>query len=145
VLDKSIDTTGATSWRSAAPLDSPAAAMYAERVRAVSLESIGGAVAWAPLFVAHHYTRYLGDLSGGQVMARILARHGYGADELGFYRFDALPGKDGGAAYKDAYRRKLDALGEGLTVQQRRRLLDEVNVAFALNEQIFEECAPTPY
>ena len=32
------------------------------------------AAEWAALLVAHHYTRYLGDLSGGQAIGRILDR-----------------------------------------------------------------------
>ena len=47
-------------------VDSPAADAYAARLRASS--------AWGGLFAAHHYTRYLGDLSGGQAIGRCLDR-----------------------------------------------------------------------
>ena len=42
-----------------------------------------------PRYLAHHYTRYLGDLSGGQAIARLVARH-YDAtpEQLSFFRFD---------------------------------------------------------
>ena len=41
-------------------------------------------------FLAHHYTRYLGDLSGGQAIAALVARHyARHREQLGFYRFDA--------------------------------------------------------
>src|SRR5262245_15451635 len=41
----------------------PATAEYRARLRDV-------AFTWPAGFVAHHYTRYLGDLSGGQIMGR---------------------------------------------------------------------------
>ncbi|WP_229117355.1 biliverdin-producing heme oxygenase [Enemella dayhoffiae] len=51
--------------------------------------------------LAHHYVRYLGDLSGGQVIASLVQRH-YGADPgaLTFYRFEIERPK----VYKDDYR-----------------------------------------
>ena len=56
---------------------------YTDRITAVSDE--------LPRHIAHHYTRYLGDLSGGQSIAKRVADH-YGAtpDQLSFYRFDAI-------------------------------------------------------
>ena len=39
-------------------VDSPAAEAYAARI-------LGTATEWGGLYVAHHFTRYLGDLSGG--------------------------------------------------------------------------------
>ncbi|GAB2885763.1 biliverdin-producing heme oxygenase [Nocardioides pacificus] len=112
---------------SASPSASPAAAAYAERV---------GASATSPLrFVAHHYTRYLGDLSGGQVIGRILDRtfdlQGCG---VAFYDFAAIAKPK---PYKDRYRARLDALD--LSVEERQVVVDEVKVAFRLNQDLFEE------
>jgi hypothetical protein len=60
------------------------------------------------LKVAHAYTRYLGDLSGGQVLARV-ARKTYGLEKGGagtqFYEFDNIENKNG---YKKGYRARLD-------------------------------------
>ena len=42
----------------------PAAQIYVERIRQVAKES-------PELLVGHHYTRYLGDLSGGQILKNI--------------------------------------------------------------------------
>jgi len=88
------------------------------------------------LFVAHHYTRYLGDLSGGQAIGRILARtfelpEGQG---IAFYQFDAVPKPK---PYKDAYRARLDSLP--LTPRDQQRVVDEVKVVFGLNGALFEE------
>lgn len=106
---------------------SPAADAYVARIR----ES----ASWGGLFVAHHYTRYLGDLSGGQAIGRILSRE-FDLDGAGvaFYEFAAVPKPK---IYKDVYRSRLDALP--LDDAERRRVLDEVKRVFALNGGLFEE------
>jgi heme oxygenase len=109
-----------------APVSSPAAAAYVDRLEA--------STGWPGLFVAHHYTRYLGDLSGGQAFAATLRRE-FGATSRGtaFYSF-AIPRPK---LYKDAYRARLDALDLG--AQEQRRIVAEVRVAFRLNQQLFAE------
>ncbi|MHA7651805.1 biliverdin-producing heme oxygenase [Mycobacterium sp. ML4] len=107
-------------------IDSPAAQKYRER--------LAGAGCCGTL-VAHHYTRYLGDLSGGQAIGRILDRtfalEGAG---LAFYDFPMRP-----KPYKDAYRARLDDLD--LTAEAIDRAVDEVRVAFNLNQALFDELA----
>ncbi|WP_134739541.1 biliverdin-producing heme oxygenase [Nocardioides sp. 503] len=108
-------------------VDSPAAATYRQR-----LEAAGE---WGGLLVAHHYTRYLGDLSGGQAIGRILDRT-FELDGAGtsFYAFPEIPKPK---PYKDAYRARLDALE--LSPQDVARVVDEVKVAFRLNQALFTE------
>jgi heme oxygenase len=86
-------------------------------------------------FIAHHYVRYLGDLSGGQMIGRTLSKH-YGLGEAGtsFYRFDRIPDP---RAYKIAYRERLDALD--LTEDQATTLIDEAQLAFRYNAAVFVE------
>jgi heme oxygenase len=88
-------------------------------------------------FIAHHYVRYLGDLSGGQMIGRTLAKH-YGLGEAGtsFYRFEQIPDP---RAYKIAYRERLDALD--LTDDQATTLIDEAQLAFRYNAAVFVELA----
>lgn len=90
---------------------------------------------WGGLFVAHHYTRYLGDLSGGQAIGKILSR-AYELDGRGvaFYDFPKIAKLK---LYKDEYRAKLDSLE--MSEADKLRLLDEVKVAFNLNQGLFEE------
>jgi heme oxygenase len=112
-------------WR-AIPVGAAAAA-YATRIR----ETTGDPAR----YVAHHYTRYLGDLSGGQAIGRILQRE-YGLTDGGvtFYDFPQVPKPK---PYKDAYRARLDALD--LDDATKDRVVDEVRAAFALNEAVFAE------
>ncbi|BBY37223.1 putative heme oxygenase [Mycobacterium mantenii] len=113
-------------WGAAREVDSPAAAAYVERL---------GALTWGGALVAHHYTRYLGDLSGGRGIGKILDRafdlHGAG---LAFYEFPVRP-----KPYKDAYRARLDALRPD--AGEIDRIVGEVKYAFALNQAIFDELA----
>lgn len=105
-------------------IDSPAAAAYCDRIQQAS---------WGGALVAHHYTRYLGDLSGGQAIGRILDRT-FGLDGAGLslYEFPVRP-----KPYKDAYRSTLDGLG--LDADQTDRAVDEVKYAFRLNQALFNE------
>jgi heme oxygenase len=105
-------------------VDSPATREY--RVRIAEAD-------WGGALVAHHYTRYLGDLSGGQAIGRILDRtfHPAGAG-LAFYKFPMRP-----KPYKDAYRARLDGLD--LHDDAIDRVVDEVKVAFGLNQALFDE------
>ncbi|MCW2771297.1 MAG: biliverdin-producing heme oxygenase [Aeromicrobium sp.] len=106
---------------------SPAADAYVARIH----ETTG----WGALFVAHHYTRYLGDLSGGQAIGRILTRE-FDLDGAGvaFYDFSAVSKPK---LYKDAYRARLDALE--LDDSERARVLAEVKDVFRLNGGLFAE------
>ncbi|MFC0680983.1 heme oxygenase (biliverdin-producing) [Lysobacter korlensis] len=88
-------------------------------------------------YLAHHYTRYLGDLSGGQAVAALVARH-YGAAEhqLAFARFPELgPVVDA----KRRYRERLNSIP--LDETEVDELVREVRVAFAFNAAIFDELA----
>jgi heme oxygenase len=108
---------------------SAAADTYAERIRTVG-------ASWGGYLVAHHYTRYLGDLSGGQVIGRLLART-YDlqpGEGVAFYEFARIPKPK---PYKDAYRTTLDALP--IDEVDKDRVLGEVQVAFELNGAVFAE------
>ena len=109
--------------------DSPAAERYVERIQA--------SAEWGGLYLAHHYTRYLGDLSGGQAIGRFLARE-FGLERGGrgvrFYEFPAVPKPK---PYKDGYRAALDDLA--LDSGQKARVVEEVQAAFRLNHDLFTE------
>lgn len=107
----------------------PATAAYAARMREVGDEG------WVAGVVAHHYTRYLGDLSGGQFIARRVAQqHGLLGDGIAFYDFSQLGSLDD---FKNGYRAELDRLGEQLSDEERARMLDEVRAAYRFNTEVF--------
>ncbi|SFL90048.1 heme oxygenase (biliverdin-producing) [Streptomyces pini] len=120
---------GGEGWRgSLAPL--PATAAYAGRITELVCQWPGG-------YVAHHYTRYLGDLSGGQII-RGKAEKTWGfarkGDGVRFYVFEGI---DNPAAFKREYRAALDAVpADDL---EKQRIAEECRRAFALNSAVFRE------
>ena len=79
--------------------------------------------------IGHAYTRYLGDLSGGQILSRLLAKSlSLGPETLRFYAFPAIPDVE---AFKASYRDRLDD-AEG-SIDAVDSLLDEAALAFELN------------
>ena len=106
---------------------------YCDRIHAASAASSGG-------LVAHHYVRYLGDLSGGQVLGRAIARVYELPDRSGTsaYHFDEI---ESPKAFKDAYRAHLDALPWG--PDERARVAAEANAAFHCNGALFAELTAT--
>lgn len=105
----------------------PATRAYAERLAACSSD--------VATYAAHAYTRYLGDLSGGQVVKRMVQRH-YGLTDEGvaFYDFPEIHKLK---PFKDVYRERLDQLP--LDAGQRAAVVAEAQVAFSLNQRMFAE------
>lgn len=79
--------------------------------------------------IAHAYTRYLGDLSGGQILQRLLARSpGLQPTELSFYDFPRFSDLD---ALKADYRQALD--NAGALAADPQALIEEGAIAFSFN------------
>ncbi|MBF0688815.1 MAG: biliverdin-producing heme oxygenase [Cellulomonas sp.] len=107
----------------------PATAEYVAR-----LEAVGDDL---PRYAAHAYTRYLGDLSGGQILKRMIERHhGLSGAGVSFYDFPQIHKLK---PFKDVYRERLDALD--LTPAQRDEVVEEARVAFRLNRAVFVDLA----
>ena len=85
-------------------------------------------------FIAHHYTRYLGDLSGGQYLGQAVATV-YGLTGDG-HRFFQFPGIDP-HAFKAYYRRLLDSLPWSRAEQD--EFVAEVHEAYRLNIIVLDE------
>ncbi|PJJ65343.1 heme oxygenase (biliverdin-producing) [Compostimonas suwonensis] len=108
----------------------PTTQRYVDRVNEVSATWNGG-------YVAHHYTRYLGDLSGGQIIRTLMQRQfGFETNGVGFYLFgDIAKPKE----FKDTYRAQLDAVD--WDDAERDRVIDEVMLAYRFNTELFIDLA----
>ena len=88
------------------------------------------------LLLAHSYTRYLGDLSGGAILARVARKAlQLSGDGLAFYDFH--PAISNPKDFKNQYRRALDQWT--LSAASVEALVQEANIAFGLNMRLFEE------
>ena len=113
-------------WRSLIK-PSEACERYVNRIREVAKNE-------PELLVGHHYTRYLGDLSGGQILKGIAQK----AMELGdgqglqFYEFEKI---EDPKAYKAGYKGILNNLP--IDQNQADAIIEEANYAFKLNMDMF--------
>ncbi|PVC71866.1 biliverdin-producing heme oxygenase [Streptomyces sp. CS081A] len=128
-LEQDLAHLRGPDWRDGlSPL--PATVAYAERVAGCARE-------WPAGYVAHHYTRYLGDLSGGQII-RDKAERTWGfarkGDGVRFYVFEEISNP---AAFKRAYRELLD--GVNADDLEKQRIVDECKRAFDFNSAVFHQ------
>ncbi|MFC7883405.1 heme oxygenase (biliverdin-producing) [Streptomyces sp. NPDC057376] len=126
-LERDLAHLRGPEWR-AGMTALPPTEEYAARVR----ECAGS---WPAGYVAHHYTRYLGDLSGGQII-RDKAERTWGfarkGDGVRFYVFEEITNP---AAFKREYRELLDGIrADDL---EKQRVVAECKRAFALNTGVF--------
>ncbi|CAL9693466.1 unnamed protein product [Knipowitschia caucasica] len=127
-LERDLEVFLGPQWRSR--LIVPAAThRYAQRLRQIGKER-------PELLVAHAYTRYLGDLSGGQVLGKLAqkAMRLDSADGLSFFSF---PGVSSANRFKQLYRSRMNSIE--LSAQQRTDVLREAVDAFHFNIQVFDD------
>ena len=124
-LTRDLEALAGPDWATSCVL-LPEAQAYGEAIAATAGD--------APGLVAHAYARYLGDLSGGQILKPVLARTlGLGPEALAFYDFPALPDI---AATKAAMRAALDGVAVGSS--EAHRLVAEAIAAFHHNIAVSE-------
>ncbi|MFI2565941.1 heme oxygenase (biliverdin-producing) [Paenarthrobacter sp. NPDC018779] len=129
-LEKDLDVHFGGDWK--AQLDSgtlhvtPGADAYAAELTSLGPVSV-------TYLLAHHYVRYLGDLSGGQIISSLVRRHyGLGPEGLNFYAFEGI---DKIKPYKDAYRHHLDSAP--FSAEEKEEIVGHAKNAFATNQQVF--------
>lgn len=106
----------------------PSAQLYAARVDAAARGT-------GARLIAHAYVRYLGDLSGGQILKRLLARSlDLPGDALSFYDFE---GGDTPDAVKSQYRAAID--NAALEIGGVQEVIDEAAEVFRLNINLSQE------
>ena len=116
------------NWREII-VPSEACQQYVNRIREVADDD-------PELLVGHHYTRFMGDLSGGQILKGIAekAMDLKGGEGLYFYEFEGISDKKG---FKTQYRNTLDSLP--ITQSLANAIINEANYAFRLNMYMFDE------
>ena len=127
-LEKDLNYYYGQDWRDLVfPTES--CQRYVNRIREVADED-------PELLVGHHYTRYLGDLSGGQILRGIADKaldlpEGEG---LHFYEFPEI---EDNKEFKTNYRASLDSLP--ISQSGANAIITEANWAFRLNMVMFDE------
>ncbi|XP_075422425.1 heme oxygenase 2 isoform X1 [Ascaphus truei] len=89
------------------------------------------------LLVAHAYTRYMGDLSGGQVLRKVAQRALHlptTGEGIQFYVFENVTNAQ---QFKQLYRARLNTLD--LDTETKESVVEEANRAFRFNMQVFDE------
>ncbi|XP_062874939.1 heme oxygenase 1a [Trichomycterus rosablanca] len=127
-LERDLEYFFGPQWRKKVTV--PAAThKYAERLREIGRNSPN-------LLVAHAYTRYLGDLSGGQVLGKITQKSVglSGKEGISFFSF---PGVTSPNRFKQLYRSRMNSIE--LNKEERRSVLDEAVKAFEFNIEVFED------
>ncbi len=125
-LEQDLEFFAGKDWR-AIPVVK-AASDYAEHLTALGKTMPRG-------LVAHAYVRYLGDLSGGQMMGRSVAKT-YEAGEAGtnFYNFKDVADVNG---RKNTYRAALSSLP--LSPKEQDEVVQEAVAGFDYAKRMFED------
>lgn len=113
---------------------SPATIRYCDQIRRVAAED-------PYLLIGHQYSRYVGDLFGGQMMGGMAVRT-LGLKEgtgTAFYVFKDIPDSK---AFIQKWYSTLNDLE--LNQAQKKAIVDEANVVFRLNIDVFEELGGSP-
>ena len=127
-LEQDLHFYYGANWREEAK-NTKAGKEYVARIREIAKSQ-------PELLVAHCYTRYLGDLSGGQILKKISQRAMNLTDGEGtaFYEFDDIADEK---AFKDQYRQAMNELPIDQAMAE--AIVDEANDAFAMNMKLFQE------
>ncbi len=128
-IEADLRALSGESWE-ALPL-TQAGREYAEH-----LQNVAGAD--PQRLLAQAYVRYLGDLSGGQMLRKIVRESmQLGSDEgTAFYRFESTPAR----LLAQRFRAGLDAVP--VSDQAADRIIAEARWAFSMHVLLFEELAP---
>ncbi|MEB3342874.1 heme oxygenase (biliverdin-producing) [Okeania sp.] len=127
-LEKDLQFYYGKNWQEqVAP--SAAGEAYVKRIKEISETE-------PELLVAHSYTRYLGDLSGGQILKKI-AQRGMNLTEgegTAFYEFAEISDEK---EFKNNFRQAMNDLPIDQATAD--RIVEEANAAFGMNMKMFYE------
>lgn len=130
-LEKDLAYYYGENWREQiAPL--PAGQVYVDRLQEIANTD-------PVLLVAHSYTRYMGDLSGGQALKNIIrSALNLPPDQgTGLHEFEQIPTVEAKREFKEKYRQALNSLLiDEATIE---RIVEEANYAFQLNRDVMHD------
>lgn len=130
-LEKDLEFYYGNNWREQiAPLS--AGQIYVDRIREIANTD-------PARLIAHAYTRYMGDLSGGQALKNIVrSALNLPADQgTGLHEFEQIPTAEARREFKEKYRQALNSLP--LDEETIQRIVEEANYAFTLNRNVVNE------
>jgi len=131
-IERDMEYYYGTSWRSTVR-PSPAARAYVARIKELGASEDPKK---KELLVAHQYTRYLGDLFGGQMMAG-MATKSLGLDEGQGVAFYDFPDIDNNKEFIEEWYAQCNSLP--FSEVEKAELVDEANLVFKMNIAVFEE------
>ena len=127
-LEKDLKYYYGDKWPEEVSL-TPGGEAYVQRIREVSATE-------PELLLAHLYSRYMGDLSGGQILKKI-AQTGMNLTNgqgTAFYEFAEIPDEK---AFKANYRQTMNELP--IDEATADKIVQEANDAFGMNMNMFQE------
>ncbi|KAF9027165.1 heme oxygenase (decycling) 1 [Podila verticillata] len=128
-LEEDLEFFNGPEWRDMLNPVSPAQQAYIDAIERCSNTK-------PELLLAHSYVRYLGDLSGGQILAKKLQKYNDLPQGKGvaFYTFDLIEDKDG---FKDQFRKRLNQVE--VDEETHKQIVEESCQAFIRNIDVFQE------
>lgn len=127
-LEKDLTYYYGANWKEEVSI-TPGGEAYVQRIGDVSATE-------PELLLAHLYTRYMGDLSGGQILKKI-AQTGMNLTNgqgTAFYEFAQIPDEK---AFKANYRQTMNELP--IDEATADKIVQEANDAFGMNMKMFQE------
>ena len=127
-LEQDLSFYFGSNWSELVKPSKPAVA-YEARIREIAKDN-------PELLIGHHYSRYIGDLSGGQLLKTITkkAMNLPGDEGLSFYIFEEISDEK---EFKIKYRNTLDNLPIDQKIAD--SIIEEANRSFKYNMDIFNE------
>nr|YP_009297423.1 heme oxygenase [Erythrotrichia carnea]AOM66766.1 heme oxygenase [Erythrotrichia carnea] len=127
-LEEDLEFYYGPNWKNEV-IASPATQIYVDRIHQIGKTQ-------PELLIAHAYTRYLGDLSGGQILKKIAqsAMQLSSSEGVAFYNFKDIKDEK---EFKNKYRSAIDSIP--LSKQLQDDIISEANISFNLNMKIFQE------
>ncbi|KAF9914779.1 heme oxygenase (decycling) 1 [Lobosporangium transversale] len=135
-LIKDLEYFYGPQWRDMMPPITPAQQAYRSRIEHWAASS-------PEVLIAHAYVRYLGDLSGGQIIRNNLHQHAnfYSNDDdadnhrgLQFYEFEHIQDQK---MFKNMFRKQLNNVQ--VPKELEKQIVEEAKSAMLLNYELFKE------